>query len=82
MKSDYYVELKVKDARTHQTLDEGKIYDEKGFDWLNKKYGLGTYMGAWLEITYDDLEKIWDKNPQELIDYVRNKLEQKNRQRK
>lgn len=82
MKSDYYVELKVKDSRTHQTIDQGKIYDKKGFDWLNKKYGLGAYMGAWLEITYNDLDKIWNKNPQELIDYVRHKLDKKNNKRK
>lgn len=77
MNRDYVIEVKVRDSKSNQLLDEGKICNRKGWDWLNKKYGVGTYAGALLEITFEDLDAIWDKNPKELIDYVERKLRTK-----
>lgn len=76
MNRDYVIEVKVRDSKSNQLLDEGKICNRKGWDWLNKKYGVGTYASAWLELTFDDLDVIWDKNPKELIKYVEHKLKQ------
>ena len=69
-RGDYIFEIKVRDKSTGQLIDEGKVVNVRGWDWLINKYGSSLFKLSW-----QDIDKIWNMNPEELVKYVEHKRE-------
>jgi len=69
---DFVVEVKIRDRRSNELLDEGKVLGRKGWSWLVNKYGSSLFMMDW-----DDLFSMSDMSFEELKKYVKSKENEK-----